>query len=63
MKLVMIRCFCHAWLGSVSALGPGRLMERAGFAAMLVTPVKWCLRYSLGKFEGTAEIGLKTLWK
>jgi len=62
MKLVMIRGFRHAWSGSVSALGLGRQVERAGcFTAVLVTPAKLRLVSSFIKFEGTTEISLKTL--
>lgn len=64
MKLVMICWFCQAWFGSVSALGLGRRMERAGcFTAMLVDPAKLCVMSGFIKFERTTEISLKTLWK
>ena len=64
MKLVMIHWFCHAWSGSVSALGLGRGVESAGcFTATLVTPAELRLLSSFVRFEGTTEIGLETLWK
>lgn len=64
MKLVMIRGFCRACFGSVSALGLGRQMHRTGcFTAVLVTPAKLRLMSSFIEFEGTTEISLKALWK
>lgn len=64
MKLVMIRGFCCAGFGSVSALGLRCQMERTGcFTAMLVTPAKMRLGGSMIRFEGTTEISLETLWR